>query len=485
MVYSLAENVKPVARWRVPVALAVAAGCYLVLLGLGGRLLADADTFWQIALGNWMLAHGQVPHVDTFSFTVAGKPWISSQWLAQVVFAELYAQAGWNGVVVASAAAIALAFGLLTRFLTEKLAPTPALVMVAGAFVLASPHMVARPHVLALPVMVAWVAGLVRALDERRAPSLLLLLLMLLWANLHGGFTFGIVMITPLAFEAVWLAPATERMRVALRWSLFGLAAIAAACMTPYGPQSILVTRRILGLGPALALIGEWQPQDFAKLTGFELCLLLGIGFALYRGLRLPPIRLIVLLGLTHMALAHSRNGELLGLLAPLLIAAPLAPQLGRAQPTERAQALPVLALAAALIAVSVTLPRELHYAPRAAIMPARAVEAVKASGKTRVLNSYDFGGYLIFEHMAPFIDGRTELYGKDFVLRHDRAVTLKDVGGFLRLLKQYDIDVTLLAPGTPANGLLDRLKGWRRIYADDVAVVHVRTGTAGTEVAP
>jgi hypothetical protein len=266
-------------------------------------------------------------------------------------------------------------------------------------------------------------------------------------------------------------------MRIALRWSLFGLAAIAAGCVTPYGPQSILVTRRILDLGPALALIGEWQPQDFAKLSGFEPCLLLGIGFALYRGLRLPPIRLLVLLGLTHMALAHTRNGELLGLLAPLLLAAPLAPQLGRAEPTERAQALPMLALAAALIAVSVTLPRALHYAPRADIMPVRAVAALKAAGKTHILNSYNFGGYLIFARLAPFIDGRTELYGNDFMLRHDRAVTLEDVGGFLRLLKDYHIDATLLTPNTPANGLLDRLKGWRRIYADDVAVVHMRTG--------
>jgi hypothetical protein len=475
MAYSLADDVKTAARWRLPTALAVAAGCYLMLLALGARLLGDADTFWQIAVGNWIMTQGHVPHVDVYSFTMAGKPWISSQWLAQVVFAELYSLAGWSGVVVASAAAIAGAFGLLTRFLTEKLAPTPALVMVAGAFVLASPHLVARPHVLALPVMVAWVAGLVRALDARRAPSFTLLPLMTLWANLHGGFTLGLALLAPLALDALWNAPAAERRRVAQRWGLFGLTALVAACVTPYGPESVLVTRRILGLGSALSLIGEWQPQDFATLAGFELCLLLGIGFALYRGLRLPPIRLLMLLGLVHMALAHSRNGEVLGLLAPLLIAAPLAPQLGRAEPAERGQMLPMLALSLALIAASVALPSALAYAPRAAITPARALAAIKAAGKTRILNSYDFGGYLIFHHVAPFIDGRTELYGRDFMLRHHRAVTLKDVGGFLKLLNDYRIDATLLTPATPANGLLDRLKGWKRIYADGVAVVHVR----------
>ena len=63
--------------------------------------------------------------------------------------------------------------------------------------------------------------------------------------------------------------------------------------------------------------------------------------------------------------------------------------------------------------------------------------------------------------------------------MRHDRAVRLADVDGLLRLLADYRIDATLLTPNTPANGLLDRLKGWQRIYADDVAIVHIRTGTA------
>ena len=122
MAYPLADEVKTAVRWRLPVPLAVAAGCYLLLLALGGRLLADADTFWQIAVGNWILAHGAVPHVDVYSLTMAGKSWISSQWLAQVVFAQAYAWAGWAGVVSLSAATIATAFGLLTRFLLARLA---------------------------------------------------------------------------------------------------------------------------------------------------------------------------------------------------------------------------------------------------------------------------------------------------------------------------------------------------------------------------
>ncbi len=457
----------------------MAAAVYAMLMLLGQKLLNDPDTYWQIALGDWIVTHRAVPHVDTFSSTMAGAPWISSQWLAQVLFSQAYAVAGWTGVVVLTASCIATAQGLMTRFLLTRLAPTPALVLSLAGFVLASPHMVARAHALALPIMVTWIALLIRSLDDNRKAPFAALPLVTLWANLHGGFTFGIFFIAPVALEALWRAAPSDRKRVFLHWAGFGLCALAAACITPYGYESILVTSRILGLGEALALIGEWRPQDFATLNGFELCLLAGIGFALLRGLTLPPIRILMLLGLLHMALSHGRNAEMLGLLAPLIIAAPLALQLGRdsaASPHAPATPWPVIAvLFVALTGASAALAQAIDYRPNARITPASAVAAIKTSGKSHLLNSYDFGGYLISAGLRPFIDGRTELYGGKFFAWHDRAVTLQDIDSFLKLLNDRDIDVTLLTPDTPAIGLLDRLKGWQRVYTDDGAVVHVR----------
>jgi hypothetical protein len=467
--------------------MAIAALSYLLLLALGGSLLNDPDTHWQIAIGDWILAHRDVPRVDTFSDTMAGAPWISSQWLAQVLFAKAFAIGGWTAVVALTAAAIALAFALLAQFLLERLAIAPALILTGAAFVIAAPHMIARPHALALPVMVAFVAGLLRARDAHRPPPFALLPLLTLWANLHGGFTFGIAIMAPVALEALLAAPKSERLQVITRWALYGVLALAAACITPYGPESILVTVRVLGLGPALALIGEWRPQNFASLAGFELCLLLGIGFALYRGLTLPPIRLLVVLGLLHMALAHVRNAELLALLAPLFMAAPLAPQIGRAETVVGKGRRPFAsasALVATMIAVTFAAGSALAYQPQQTVTPVKAVEALKSSGAKHVLNSYAFGGYLIASGVAPFIDGRTELYGGDFVERHHTALMLRNVESFFQLLKYHRIDATLLQPGTPAIGLLDRMPGWKRIYADNLAVVHVRSAAPPTSPA-
>jgi hypothetical protein len=484
-----AESEGHVAALRTSLPLCVAAATYALLLLLGARLLNDPDVYWHLAVGRWIVEHRAFPHVDVFSQTMAGAPWIAKEWLSQLLYAGAYAIAGWSGVVILAAAAIAAAFALLARFLLQKLAPLPALTLVGAAFVLAAPHLVARPHALALPVMVAWIGALMNAVDRRQAPPPALLPLMTLWANLHGGFILGLALIAPIGLEAWWNAGAARR-EIAIQWIRFALLALIAACITPYGPESIAVTFRILGLGQALSIIGEWQPQDFARFDGFEACLLLALAFALYRGVVLPPVRIAVLLGLLHLALSHARNGEVLGLLGPLFLAQPLARCVGAAGAEAHVagshrRGMADAAVVATLAALTWVLAGTGGWAPRAQISPARAVNAIKAKSAGLIFNDYDFGGYLIHAGLKPFIDGRTELYGEAFTIRHHRAVTLQNVGDFVRLLDEHRIAVTLLNPATPAVGLLDRMNDWQRVYADDVAVVHVRRASAGDKQIP
>ncbi len=468
----------------------VGAGVYVLLLVAGNRLLADTDTLWQITVGQWILDHHAVPETDVYSFTMRGQPWISTQWLAQVLYAKAYAIAGWRGPVVLAASAIALTFALFVRFLSRHLRESTTLLFATAALLLTLPHLLARPHVLAFPLLVLWIGGLIDAADRRAAPPLALTLLLALWANLHGGFVFGLFFIAPAALDALVNADASARRALALRWAVFALVALGASCATPYGWNALLASQKILSLGAALPLIVEWTPTNFGSLGPFEVCLLLGIGFTLLNGIKLPPVRILMLLGLLHMALAQGRAAEILALAGPLVLAVPLSRQMDGALAADGPgmHAAPWRTVAAVVFALTIGTVASgsvLHFAPRTRGMPVAAVTELKKLHLTRVLNDYDFGGYLIASGVAPFIDGRTELYGEKFFVDHNAASGLMEPDNLFRLLDQYNIEATFLRTQSAATKLLDHMDGWEKVYSDDIATIHLRKAAARHSVEP
>jgi hypothetical protein len=490
MTLSITHSAERTSPMRGLLPLWVGVAIYALLVAAGNRTLLDPDTLWHITVGQWMLDHHAVPHTDIYSFTMRGHPWISMQWLYEVIYAKAYALFGWNGPVVLTAAASALTFALLAKFLSRHLSQSATIVFVAAALALTAGHLLARPHILALPVMVLWAGGLIDAADRRDAPSFWLLPLLALWANLHGSFIFGLVLVGAVALDAVVSADAASRKPLALRWAAFGVGALIAACCTPYGWNSMLASKNILALGSALPLISEWRPVDFSTLGPFEICLLAAIGLALLRGIRLPPTRILLLLGLLHMALAQGRATEILALLAPMVLAVPLAAQIGGAEASSSSATRPSRGLlfagvAIVLTAATVAYASVARFEPDARQSPVAAVVALKKMNFTRVFNDYDFGGYLISTGVAPFIDGRTDIYGEKFFVDHNAASGLMEPDNLFRLLDEYKIEATLMRTQSAATKLLDHMDGWQKMYSDDIATIHVRKPGAVHSVEP
>jgi len=183
----------------------------------------------------------------------------------------------------------------------------------------------------------------------------------------------------------------------------------------------------------------------------------------------------LLLAGVVAMALSHTRNAELLAMLAPLLLAEPVGRLIHASRPRVGPQARGIVVFA--LFIVTTTAAASLRGYPHEnpVIAPAAALAAARQAGLAGpVFNDYDFGGYLIFEGVAPFVDGRIDLYGDDFMRAY--AAALAAEGDALpRLLARYRVAWTLLKPDEPAVAALDRDPGWERVYADASAVVQRR----------
>jgi hypothetical protein len=439
------------------------------------RLLNDGDTYWHIAAGQWILRHGAVPHTDPFSFTRGGAPWIAHEWLAELAMALAFALGGWNALVSLFGLVLAGTALQLAAYLRRCLAAPAIALTLTLVFCCMAPNLLARPHILVLPVIAGWTIALLRAREDQRAPSPWAALLMLLWANLHGSFVFGLVLLGTFALEALIEAPAGRRARTVRNWLVFATIAIAAAAVTPNGASGLMFPFRLTNMA-SLARIDEWRAIDLSQTGPFEISLVATIFVCLTRGVVVAPLRALLLVALLHMAFHHNRHEVIAALVAALVLAQPLAQALGPAtrafQPPAAGLRLAFAAAALCLIALRAANPL---VRADSADTPASALDHVPpALQRSHVFNEDDFGGYLIFRGIKPFIDGRTDLYGDAFLTRYF-ALTRPDRAVLDRTLREAHIEWTLFSPGAPIVALLDSSPGWRRLYADRFAVVHMR----------
>jgi hypothetical protein len=441
------------------------------------RLTVDGDHFWHLAAGQWMIEHRAILHNDPFSFTFAGAPWTAQEWLSEILMAATYRAAGWGGLYVLFGLAFAATVYLLSRQLLKYLDPVPALFLCLFAIADIKGWVVMRPHVLVMPILAIWAGELLAARSEHRAPRWFLVPLMVLWVNLHASFLFGAALILPFAAEAVF--EEKKRLRAVVSWGAVFIGVLVAALANPSGLSGLLFPIAFTAT-PVPSLIPEWQASTFNSVGPLELSLLAGLSVCLFLGIRMPAIRLLLLVLMVHLTLAHTRFMIILAIVGALLLAEPIAKALksrGWASTEGKDLRLPLAATLGAMV-VALCIGAAGFVPPRTIrnddLSPIAALAHVPPGlAQQPVFNDWLFGGYLIFAGERPFIDGRVDMYGAEFVGNYLRAAA-GDREALERILGQFSIAWTILPPGSPANAILDAL-GWRVLYRDNAAVVHVR----------
>ena len=129
----------------------------LTLTPLSERLLGDAGIGWHIRAGQEILATHTIPHVDSFSSSMQGKPWFAWEWVYDLVVGGLERVTGLNGVVFVTALMIAAVFGWTFRLLVHRSTNIfVAVVLVMLAASASMIHFFARPHVVSWLLTLAW-----------------------------------------------------------------------------------------------------------------------------------------------------------------------------------------------------------------------------------------------------------------------------------------------------------------------------------------
>src|SRR6059036_1260082 len=181
-------------------------GVMTVILALFIGVEQDPDFWWHLKIGQWMVQHGQLPSMDIFTFTATGHSWTDHEYLTEILMWLTYSTLG--------LAALCIAFGLLTWagfwliYMQVRRQPFVFIgVGLAIAAVAGSPIWGPRAQMITFALSCLELYWLQGYLAGRSRAINLFPLVMVLWANLHGGWVIGFVWLgIAIASEAVMWA---------------------------------------------------------------------------------------------------------------------------------------------------------------------------------------------------------------------------------------------------------------------------------------
>ncbi len=470
------------------------------------KLFRDSDAGWHIRTGESILSTRSLPHADPYSFTRFGQPWFAWEWGADALTGAAYGLAGLSGVTLLYALAIGASVWLWFRwnwvlegnFLIACLFAAPMLSTT-------NLHWLARPHVLSWLFLLTALIGAETLLHSNRS-LVIAAMFTAAWANMHASFFLAPLICAIYAAgyalrPLIWNLDARSELRNA-RW--FGLAAVACSLgslLNPYGWQLHRHLAAYLTDYELMARIGEFQSFNFHAEGAFQIALTLAIailGGALALGQRRLPHALLAA-ALTFAAMRSARGLPVVGLaLLPIANASitralaacsDLRPALRRAidsvlDYSNGLRSIDAqfsgLALAPVAALLLFALLRTPALAARTGFPPdqfpvAAAAEVEKLPADARILAPDKFGGYLIYRFEGTrkvFFDGRSDLYGAEFLKQYARLTQLRP--GWRTQLDEFGFTHALLPNDYSLIPALQAL-GWKRVYRDGTATLLAR----------
>ena len=371
----------------------------------------DPDFGWHLRSGQYFIEHG-IPQTDIYTYTAQDFHWVNHEWLSDIIVATIFSIGSY----------------LLLAFVYASMWTTIVAIMGRGvhAAILISATIAILPFsgIRALTWSALGIALLTLLLRQKNKRwRLLIPLLFLLWANIHGSFLIGI------AYGA-WTVCKERSWRLLL----IGMVSIGVTFINPYGLEVYTEIFRTMLDGNLHAVIAEWARFSFP--ISAILYLFVWIALTVYtnkhqwrRYIRFDSLLFIMSISSVRMT--------------PLFVLASL-PEMNR-MIKEVKKGLPhkdralqkrmgVIA-ATCLIVASFLLPIAELFLKRSEgiVYPIAAVEVLtKTPCKGNIFNSYNFGGYLIWKlpsHKV-YIDGRMPsweyqdgMYMKDYLrIRSDAA---------------------------------------------------------------
>jgi hypothetical protein len=497
-----ATEEKPAVSWAERIAPSIPALFFVflvVFVALSDQrqlLNSDGDLARHIRHGLYMMQHHALIRNDPFSFTRPGDPFVPFEYGSQLIYASVYLISGLAGVTIFAAALIAATYALFSRLLLKR-GVDPVLTVMATmcAITLGAIHWLARPHLISWLIIVI----LFGMIETKRRPSLWMFpLFFAVWANLHGGWLYGIALLGIYAvghFVQYWIFSRDPQELSASRY--FASALLVSGVATLVTPMGFGLWQHLyshLTDSYVFNHTGEFISPNFHPIA-YKIVLaiiLAALTAIVVSRRRMHPARLLVVLAGIWWSLTAQRNIPLFGLTGLTVVALHMNQEWteipwtwlkrvrnGVAAGAAKANTTGWIAISALLIASLAASRGRVLGQPvianefDAKTFPIEAVAKARSAGVSgRIFADFSWGGYLLFAwpEQRVFIDGGTDFY-RSPVMRDYEEISSLDPGWRAVLDRRY-IDLVLTRSHSKLARELVRTPGWSMSYCDSIAVM-------------
>lgn len=441
----------------------------------------DSDTVWHLAAGDWIRLHHQIPRHDPWSFTAGSTPWHNLSWLFDVALSALYS---WGGtqllfliVLLIGAFVLASPLAVTTPLRTNAWA-------VAAAMLLTSPGLLLgltwRPQLSTLLFTSILLILLIRVRHQKSASDktyFILAILTVLWANCHGGALILPILIGCFGIESLF----TNETAPFRDWLRLGILSALCLQINPYGLELIPGMFHTIN-SPLNVLLHEWG--HFSLRLHWLLLPHILLFAALAISCRKPDALLLASLFWFVAGLVSIRHYYLFSLVSLFWISGQLHSistiSLLKHRPLiPRSLALGVVLALSGFILVSARhWPDQFNESDD----PKTEVAFLKERfPRTPVFNFYNYGGYLIWESngtIPVFVDARAETAYPMSIIAILKELS-QNPASAPRIADQYHVNVALFPKESLIASEFLKSGKWEASFTGPIAVVLHRKGSS------
>jgi len=460
----------------------------------GHAAVLDPDIWWHMRVGDWILENRALPHTGIYSQLAGHKPWIAYSWLFEVAVSRLY---HWFGIVALPVSLVCLQASIaFVLFWTLR--------RVANGFwrawMIAVVAMFAFRETVPLRpssfTILFFIVELALILEARRTGNVRWLYwlppLMLLWANIHIQFVYGVFVFGLFTLDAFlrsigasrnwrWTRDQEARELPSQTVEIVMVAVLVATCI---GPYFIHIYGVIFGYARNTMqydTIIELAAMTFRAPAHFvELFMVAAVFFLKGWRRRVDFFGIMLLLSCAAVSFRSTRDAWFLCVAAALMAAEALRSEMEQKKKEAAWQRwIPAAALVAGIAicigAGSRALKTQSLFDAIDAEYPIRATEYVREHHlQGPMYNTFNWGGFLIFNLRGypVSIDGRTDLYGSAYTSEAFLTVNGRDWNSDATLARA---NFVLLEKTLPLASVLAADPQFQLVYADQIAAVFVR----------